>query len=331
MSREQLKLQIRECRAEIKKLEILNLKKQIEKCHAEIKKLKLLTSTKKIETKEEKIERLIKEINNIQELINSLDQTGTSGLSNKDLLDTLKITESNLSIELNTALNKELDKDIKKNNFNIGSRSKFTNSFTSITKSKNNLKIDAAIKASLQSTKFNPDPELDAAIKASLQSTKFNSDPELDAAIEESKKSLLGFRQQEYMQQVIAESLGMKVIEENSDGNCLFRALARYIENNPNKHNYMRNYICNNLKEVINKKFNGLITDEYVDNMRQDKVYGGQEEIYVFSNKFKVTVHVYNITTGEKTTITPEIVDLLFEDLHLSYIRNNHYNTFEPK
>lgn len=139
------------------------------------------------------------------------------------------------------------------------------------------------------------------------------------------------------------------VIEEEPDGNCLFRALARHLYGDPEKivdyipttahsrrrqvktklrgHQMMRKIICDNFLRYMSMQDQSVIRAE-LHRMRMDKTWGGATEAYVFAQLFGITVVIYDTRSGyveryEPTNRNPDYT----RELHIINEGGNHYNT----
>jgi hypothetical protein len=91
------------------------------------------------------------------------------------------------------------------------------------------------------------------------------------------------------------------------DGNCLFHAISIYLNSHKNVYNatIVRNEVCNYMvnhreNNIIDKDGNLIMTeedikDEYIENMKQDKIFGTNIEITKAAELYnlKIIVHTY--------------------------------------
>ena len=106
----------------------------------------------------------------------------------------------------------------------------------------------------------------------------------------------------ESIQASIVTSLTDKfdIIEEESDGNCLFRALSRRCFGSPDYHFDIResiwDYIFHNRKSFVDNLPQDI--DEYIQKMLEDGEWVGEPEIVAFSELYNVNVTFYVAMTS---------------------------------
>lgn len=138
------------------------------------------------------------------------------------------------------------------------------------------------------------------------------------------------------------------LINENPDGNCLFRAFSRLLYNDPENHLEVRLMICYYLlnNSDLWKSFIDVTIFssyyEYVEHMMNDMVWGDHIEIMAFRNLYGCTVVIHDPPnpplTEEPNNIHENILSTtdvntngrLLENkiLHL-FRKNNHYQTLK--
>uniref|UniRef100_A0A6C0D7X9 ubiquitinyl hydrolase 1 n=1 Tax=viral metagenome TaxID=1070528 RepID=A0A6C0D7X9_9ZZZZ len=141
------------------------------------------------------------------------------------------------------------------------------------------------------------------------------------------------------------------IIEEEPDGNCLFRALARHVYGDPEKtvnyipttahsnrrqvktrlraHQMMRKIICDNFLRYTTMQDQSVIRAE-LQRMRMDKTWGGATEAYVFAHLFGITVVIYDTRSGYVERYVPHDRNPNYtRELHIIYEGGNHYNTLK--
>lgn len=132
------------------------------------------------------------------------------------------------------------------------------------------------------------------------------------------------------------------IIEMESDGNCLFRAISHQLyQDHGSKHDVIRHEVCNYLEK--NEKDFGvyLLMDEdeedvrefqsYVSEMREDGTWGGDVEIVCAARLYRRNIMIFSasgcysvgfhVDHDSKSPPVPSGPDIL-----LSYHENSHYN-----
>lgn len=93
------------------------------------------------------------------------------------------------------------------------------------------------------------------------------------------------------------KKLGYYIKEVDSDGNCLFRAVSDQLENHEyNFDNYRQktvDYMRDNIDYFKNFIEDEQTVEEYIDNMSQNKEWGGNLEIYAMSMALHVNFYIY--------------------------------------
>ena len=93
------------------------------------------------------------------------------------------------------------------------------------------------------------------------------------------------------------KKLGYYIKEVDSDGNCLFRAVSDQLENHEyNFDNYRQktvDYMRDNIEYFKNFIEDDQTVEEYIDNMSQNKEWGGNLEIYAMSMALHVNFYIY--------------------------------------
>ena len=124
------------------------------------------------------------------------------------------------------------------------------------------------------------------------------------------------------------KKLGYYIREVKGDGNCLFRSVAEQIEEDQNNFEKYRkittDYMENN-KETFQPFIEDDQTiDEYINNMKEDKEWGGNLEIYALSMALHANFYVYIHNH-------PMYVVKNFDDpkknIMLTYHDGKHYNS----
>lgn len=123
---------------------------------------------------------------------------------------------------------------------------------------------------------------------------------------------------------------GLEIVEQEGDGNCLFRAISLQVYGDASMHEEVRQR-CLDFMARDKEHFSQFITDEpfeqYIRRKRQDGVHGNNPEIQAISELFNRPIEVFvpengasplNIFHAEyKTQDAP---------IRLSYHDGNHYN-----
>lgn len=123
---------------------------------------------------------------------------------------------------------------------------------------------------------------------------------------------------------------GLEIVEQDGDGNCLFRAISLQVYGDASMHGEVRQR-CLDFMARDKEHFSQFITDEpfeqYIRRKRQDGVHGNNPEIQAISELFNRPIEVFvpengasplNIFHAEyKTQDAP---------IRLSYHDGNHYN-----
>ena len=122
------------------------------------------------------------------------------------------------------------------------------------------------------------------------------------------------------------------IIEEESDGNCLFRALSRGCFGSPDYHFDIResiwDYILHNRKRFADHLPQDI--DEYIQKMLEDGEWGGEPEIVAFSELYNVNVTVYDAMTSSIPYLIAEN-QRATHTVYVLMINNDHFNTLTAK
>ncbi|URD91336.1 OTU-like cysteine protease [Musa troglodytarum] len=126
----------------------------------------------------------------------------------------------------------------------------------------------------------------------------------------------------------IHRTKGFEVKKMLEDGNCLFRAVADQVYDDPEDYDLARQ-MCLDYMEKERDHFSQFVTEgftSYCKRKRRDKVYGNNIEIQAIAEMYNRPIHIYsystepiNIFQGNYDTDTPPI--------RLSYHHGNHYNS----
>jgi len=123
------------------------------------------------------------------------------------------------------------------------------------------------------------------------------------------------------------EDLGARILTMDSDGNCLFRALADQLRGRPEDHGEIRQHVIDFI-EAHETDFAPFVEDDekfsdYVHRMRNEGEWGGQQEICAASRCFHVNVVIHQLDCPR--------FEILFKasapTIHLSFHGASHYNS----
>ena len=122
------------------------------------------------------------------------------------------------------------------------------------------------------------------------------------------------------------------IIKEFGDGNCLFRALARYITGNSENYPIMRNSIVGHLfatddwyAYIDRSKYETNYT--YLSHISKNGTYGDNIEIKAFVDMTKCSIIIHNTIRASINPITEILAnDNNSQELHLLY-NGDHYDT----
>ena len=126
----------------------------------------------------------------------------------------------------------------------------------------------------------------------------------------------------------LLESKGYYINPMERDGNCLFRAVADQIYNDPNLYPTIRNWCANFMQEEKNF-YQGFIDDDmnfsaYISQLRQDGSWGGNFEIMAISEIYKCRVEVYEFSEEPRVVNNWDFQGSNNPPIRIFY-RNNHY------
>lgn len=131
----------------------------------------------------------------------------------------------------------------------------------------------------------------------------------------------------------LQEELGIQVVDESPDGNCLFRALARHLKGDPEKHAEVRAEICDYMQAHPQRFDSG----EPIEVMRRTGTYGGWRELRAAEEYYGCRTQVYEMQ-GDGKDVVPQVAPNsgkygLPEDLgdvpviRISHHNGNHFNS----
>lgn len=131
-----------------------------------------------------------------------------------------------------------------------------------------------------------------------------------------------------------AESLkrrGLEVAEQDSDGNCLFRAVSLQVYGDSSNHGEVRRR-CLDFMAKDEAHFSSFITDEpfrdYIHRKRRDGVHGNNPEIQAISELFNRPVEVFDAEVSAEKPLNIFHAEYKTADkpIRVSYHDGNHYN-----
>ena len=117
------------------------------------------------------------------------------------------------------------------------------------------------------------------------------------------------------------------IVEQEPDGNCLFRALSAGWFGSPTYFSEVResvwDYILHN-----SERFKVHLPDEfdrYIETMLEDGEWGGEPEIVAFSELYNVNIHVFDAMTSPIPYLIAEN-NTLTHTIYLLLTNNNHFD-----
>jgi hypothetical protein len=134
-------------------------------------------------------------------------------------------------------------------------------------------------------------------------------------------------------QDVFAQALkagGLEIVDQEGDGNCLFRAVSLQVYGDSNMHQEVRTR-CLDFMAVNEEHFGQFVTGEafgdYLARKRLDGVHGNNPEIQAISELFNRPVEVFTPDTGGlPLNIFHAEYSTSDIPIRLSYHDGNHYN-----
>lgn len=122
---------------------------------------------------------------------------------------------------------------------------------------------------------------------------------------------------------------GLRVLEIDGDGNCLFRAVCDQLEGSQGNYRQYRNeaidYIVQNKDDFAPFIDDDQTFDEYIEEMSEDGIWGGNLELQALAMRyrFNVIVHqldapIFSIANFDQDSV---------RTIHLSYHLGEHYNS----
>ena len=131
----------------------------------------------------------------------------------------------------------------------------------------------------------------------------------------------------------------MRIEEQDTDGNCLFRSVAYQVYGEENMYHFMRQkcmdyiIVCRDyFKDFIDRDIDGNI-EEYCLRKRADKVWGDDIEIEALSEIYGRPIEIYAYSSQPMRTFheQPEEGEEQLTPIRVSYHGRNHYNAVVPQ
>jgi len=122
---------------------------------------------------------------------------------------------------------------------------------------------------------------------------------------------------------------GLKIVEVGGDGNCLFRSISDQLEGTQlNFHQYRQDsidYMVQNKDDFSPFIEDDITFDEYIEEMADDGIWGGNLELQSLAMKhqFNAIVHQLDAPVFSICNFSPGTV----RTIHLSYHMGEHYNS----
>ncbi|KAJ1889990.1 2-oxoglutarate dehydrogenase E1 component, partial [Coemansia sp. IMI 209127] len=130
---------------------------------------------------------------------------------------------------------------------------------------------------------------------------------------------------------------GLYCKEMDGDGNCLFRALADQVDGSPDTHMRHRQSVCDYMDRNMDE-FAPFMDEssrpfgQYVGNMRNHGVYGGNMELVAFARSYLVDIKVYQmggtvyVISGAPAS-NPQEATRNLQTVHIAYHSYEHYSS----
>lgn len=129
---------------------------------------------------------------------------------------------------------------------------------------------------------------------------------------------------------IALKRIGLEIMEQEGDGNCLFRAVSLQVYGDSSMHAEIREQ-CLNFMALNEEHFGQFMSGEpfqsYIARKRMDGVHGNNPEIQAISELFNRPVEVFTPLTGAKPlNIFHKEYSTSDAPIRLSYHDGNHYN-----
>ena len=126
------------------------------------------------------------------------------------------------------------------------------------------------------------------------------------------------------------KELGFEIVEQEGDGNCLFRAIGLQVYGDASMHMEVREKVVCYMQQN-EEHFGEFVVDEefedYIERKRRFGVHGNNPEIQAVSELFNRPIEVYSPRSGAKPlNIFHKEYNTKDAPIRLSYHDNNHYN-----
>jgi len=174
---------------------------------------------------------------------------------------------------------------------------------------------------------FRPDPT-----RGYLDNHKFSASTAAvtDGVVEEEELEEGGVEEEEGAFQAALKKRGLEMVEQEGDGNCLFRAVSLQVYGDAEVHMDVRKR-CLDFMSKDEAHFSEFVVDEpfmqYILRKRQNGVHGNNPEIQAISELYNRPVEVFVPSNG---AIPINIFQAAYKTcdapLRLSYHDGNHYN-----
>ena len=128
----------------------------------------------------------------------------------------------------------------------------------------------------------------------------------------------------------------MQIEEMDTDGNCLFRAIAFQLYGDQDLCYFLRDkcmdYVlaCRDyFKDFIDTTVHGSI-EGYCEHKKQDKIWGDDLEIEALSEIYGRPVEIYAYSSQPMRTFHEESEEQQVQPIRISYHGRSHYNAVVP-
>ena len=124
---------------------------------------------------------------------------------------------------------------------------------------------------------------------------------------------------------------GLEMVEQEGDGNCLFRAVSLQVYGQSDNHAEVRER-CLDYMAANEEHYSNFVADEdrtfpdYIARKRRDGVHGNHAEIQAISELFNRPVEVYSADSSKPMNIFHAEYKTSDPPIRLSYHDGNHYN-----
>jgi hypothetical protein len=136
-------------------------------------------------------------------------------------------------------------------------------------------------------------------------------------------------------------------VNEVGDGNCMWRALARYIRGHPSRHNFIRDEVVPFMErnpELFRHALPEIGFDDaeragdygmYIERMRMNGEEGDNAVLAAAAVFYRITIHYFDVTTGTEYVLNPGATPAGEHPLYMRYHTNDrgdngHWDTLQP-